>query len=39
MDICDVVYVLSAGRVLAVGEPAEIQSNPEVATAYLGKRR
>jgi peptide/nickel transport system ATP-binding protein len=39
MDICDIVYVLSAGRVLAVGEPAEIQSNPEVATAYLGKRR
>jgi branched-chain amino acid transport system ATP-binding protein len=39
MDICDRVYVLSAGRVLASGTPADIQSNPEVVNAYLGDRR
>jgi branched-chain amino acid transport system permease protein len=39
MDICDVVYVLSAGGVLAVGDPAEVQANPEVVAAYLGEPR
>jgi ABC-type branched-subunit amino acid transport system ATPase component len=39
MDICDVVFVLSAGCVLAVGKPAEIQTNPAVVEAYLGERR
>lgn len=37
MAIADRVTVLNLGRVLATGSPAEIQRNPEVATAYLGE--
>ena len=36
MNICDRVSVLNFGTLLADGEPSEIQSNPEVITAYLG---
>ncbi len=36
MDICDRVVVLSYGRKLAEGTPAEIQCNPEVIAIYLG---
>ncbi len=36
MDICDRVVVLSYGRKLAEGTPAEIQRNPEVIAIYLG---
>jgi branched-chain amino acid transport system ATP-binding protein len=35
--ICDVVTVLSYGKVLATGSKGEIQNNPEVIEAYLGK--
>jgi branched-chain amino acid transport system ATP-binding protein len=35
--ICDVVTVLSYGKVLATGSKDEIQNNPEVIEAYLGK--
>ncbi len=34
--LADRVSVLVNGRVLATGTPADIQSNPEVRTAYLG---
>ena len=36
MDVCDEVYVLDAGRILAHGTPAEIAAHPEVISAYLG---
>jgi branched-chain amino acid transport system ATP-binding protein len=36
MDVCDSVYVLVQGEILRSGSPAQIQSDPAVATAYLG---
>lgn len=36
MGICERLYVLNYGRVLASGLPEEIKSNPEVIKAYLG---
>jgi branched-chain amino acid transport system ATP-binding protein len=37
LDVCDTVYVLDAGRVIASGTPAEVAALPEVMTAYLGE--
>lgn len=37
MRICDKVIVMAYGQVLAEGKPEEIQNNPEVLEAYLGK--
>jgi branched-chain amino acid transport system permease protein len=37
LDLCDRVYVLNAGRLLAEGPPTELASNPEILSAYLGE--
>jgi branched-chain amino acid transport system ATP-binding protein len=36
VDVCDYVYVLNFGKVLAEGKPKQIQNHPEVVAAYLG---
>lgn len=35
--ICEYLYVLNFGRLLAEGTPSEVLQNPEVVTAYLGE--
>lgn len=35
--ICEYLYVLNFGKLLAEGTPGEVLNNPEVVTAYLGE--
>jgi branched-chain amino acid transport system ATP-binding protein len=37
MAVCDRIHVLDQGRTLAGGTPAEVRSNLDVASAYLGE--
>ena len=37
LGICDRAYILSAGKIIAQGEPEEILSNEEVREVYLGR--
>jgi lipopolysaccharide export system ATP-binding protein len=37
LGICDRAYIISEGRVLAEGAPAEIVENPDVRKVYLGE--
>ena len=36
MGLCERIYVLSQGKMLAEGTPAEVSSNPAVIESYLG---
>jgi branched-chain amino acid transport system ATP-binding protein len=37
LSVCDYIYVLDFGRIIAEGTPTQIRQDPEVILAYLGE--
>jgi branched-chain amino acid transport system ATP-binding protein len=38
LSVCDYIYVLDFGRIIAEGRPEEVRRNPAVISAYLGEQ-
>ena len=38
LSVCDYIYVLDFGKIIAAGTPAEIRDSAAVKAAYLGEQ-
>src|SRR5262249_47818777 len=38
LDVCDQIYVLDVGKVVAAGPPAEIRAREDLVAAHVGRR-